>query len=81
MKRWHDQRGADSGRPEHVAASGHVPIPAIDDELCLEASGAVRLQLGGTSLDVEPSCPDAPGVSIAAATSGVDLFGQMGGAG
>jgi hypothetical protein len=33
---------------------------------------AVRLQLGGAGLDVEPSCPDAHGAGIGASASGVD---------
>jgi hypothetical protein len=53
------QRGPDGGRPQHVAAGGQASVPAIDDQLRFEARGAVRLQLGGTGLDVEPSCPDA----------------------
>jgi hypothetical protein len=54
-----DQRGPDGRRPQHVAAGGQASVPAIDDQLRFEARGAVRLQLGGTGLDVEPSCPDA----------------------
>jgi hypothetical protein len=34
--------------------------------------GSVRLQLGGASLDVEPSCPDAHDGSIAAPAPEVD---------
>jgi hypothetical protein len=40
------------------------PVPAIDDDLRLEARGAVRLQLGGASVEVEPSRPDAHRSSI-----------------
>jgi hypothetical protein len=54
----------DGGRPQHVAAGGQASIPAIDDELCLEARGSVRLELGGAGLDVETSCPDAHRASI-----------------
>ena len=52
-----EQRGADRGRPQHVAAGGQAPIRVFNDELLLE--GAVRLQLGGASADVEPAAPDA----------------------
>jgi hypothetical protein len=55
-----EQRGADGRRPQHVAAGGQAPIPAVDNKFCLKARGAVRLQLGGTSLDVEPARPDSP---------------------
>jgi hypothetical protein len=47
-------------------------IPSIDDELRLEARGAVCFQLGGASLDVEPSCPDAHPVSIEPPSAEVD---------
>jgi hypothetical protein len=33
-----------------VAAGSQAPIPAINDEFCLEARGAARLQLGDASL-------------------------------
>jgi hypothetical protein len=56
-----DQGCPDGGRPQHVAACRQAPIPAINDQLCLETRGAVRFALGGASLDVEPSCPDAHG--------------------
>jgi hypothetical protein len=67
-----EQRGPDGGRPQHVAAGGQAPIPAVDDELRLEARGAVGLQLGGTGLDVEPSCPDTHGASVRAPAPEVD---------
>jgi hypothetical protein len=66
-----DQRGADGGGPQHVAAGGQAPISTIDNELCLKARGAIRLQLGGAGLDVEPSCPDTHRASIMAPASGV----------
>jgi hypothetical protein len=31
-----DQRGPDRWRPQHVAADGQAPVPAVDDELSLE---------------------------------------------
>jgi hypothetical protein len=34
-----DQRGPNGGRPQHVAAGGQAPIPAVDDERCLKARG------------------------------------------
>jgi hypothetical protein len=46
-------------RPQHVTAGREAPIPAVDDELCLQACGAVRLHLGGAGFDVEPASPDA----------------------
>jgi hypothetical protein len=49
-----DQRGPNGGRPQHVAAGGQSPVPAVDHELRLEARGSVRLQLGGAGLDVDP---------------------------
>jgi Resolvase, N terminal domain len=66
-RRSSDQRSPNGGRPQHVAAGGEASIPAVDDEFRLEARGLVRLQLGGSSLDVEPSCPDAHGASNGAA--------------
>jgi hypothetical protein len=51
-------------------------FPAIDDELCLKARSAVRLQLGGTGFNVEPSCPDAHGASITGPVSEVDPAGR-----
>jgi hypothetical protein len=69
-----EQCGSDGGRPQHVAASGKASIPAIDDKLRLEARGAVRLQLGGASLDVEPSCSDAHGASIMGSAGEVDPY-------
>jgi hypothetical protein len=69
-----DQRSPNCGRPQHVAASGKASIPAIDDKLRLEARGAVRLQLGGASLDVEPSCSDAHGASIMGSAGEVDPY-------
>jgi hypothetical protein len=54
------------------AASGQASVPAIDDELGLKAGGAVRPELGGASLDVEPSCPDAHGGSIGALALEID---------
>jgi hypothetical protein len=56
----------------HVPTGGKAPVPAINDEFRLKAHSAVRHQLGGTSLDVEPSCPDAHRASIEASVSGVD---------
>jgi hypothetical protein len=41
--------------------SGQSPIRTVDDELCLDARGPVRLQPGGAGLDVETSCSDAHG--------------------
>ena len=67
-----DQRSPNGGRPQHVAASGHSSIPAVDDELCLEARGPVSLELGSSGLDVEPSSPYAHGASIGASVFGVD---------
>ena len=67
-----DQRGPDGGRPQHVAAGGQTSIPAINDELSLEARGLVRLQLGGAGLDVDSSCPNTHRTSIGAPTAGVD---------
>jgi hypothetical protein len=55
---------ATSAAPQHVAAGGQAPVPAVDDELRFEARGLVRLQLCGAGLDVEPSRPDAHGASI-----------------
>jgi hypothetical protein len=71
-----DQRRPNGGRPQHVAAGGEASVPAIDDELCLKARRAVRLQLGGTGFDVEPSCPDAHGASITGPVSEVDPAGR-----
>jgi hypothetical protein len=71
-----DQRSPNGGRPQHVAAGGEASVPAIDDELCLKARSAVRLQLGGTGFDVEPSCPDAHGASITGPVSEVDPAGR-----
>jgi hypothetical protein len=64
-----EQRGGDHSKSRPVARTS---IPAVDDELRLEARGFVRLQLGSTGLDVEPSCPDAHGGSIAALAPEVD---------
>jgi hypothetical protein len=33
-----DQRGPNRGRSQHVAAGCPSPVPAIDDELCLDAA-------------------------------------------
>jgi hypothetical protein len=68
-----ERRGADRGRPQHVASGGKAPIPAVDDELGLNAGGPVRLQLGGASLDAEPSRPNTHHASIRAPASGVVL--------
>jgi hypothetical protein len=54
-----DQRSPNGGRRQHVAAGGQATVPAVDDELCLQACGLVRLELGGTSLDEECPCPNA----------------------
>jgi hypothetical protein len=70
-RRSSDQRSPNGGRPQHVAAGGEASIPAVDDELRLEARDLVRLQLGGTGLDVEP-CPDAHRASIEAPVCEVD---------
>jgi hypothetical protein len=67
-----DQRGADGGRPQHVAAGGLASVPTINDELRLEARSAIRLEPGGASLDVGPSCPDAHLASIGAPAAEVD---------
>jgi hypothetical protein len=48
-----EERGPDCRRPQHVAAGGQSPIPAVDNKLGLGA----RSRAG---LDVEPSCPIAP---------------------
>jgi hypothetical protein len=32
---------------QHVTAGCQASIPAVDDELCLNARGTVRFQLGG----------------------------------
>jgi hypothetical protein len=61
-----DQRGPDRWRPQHVAAIGQAPVPAIDDELRLFARGPVRLQLAAPALMSSPSCSDAHGASIEA---------------
>ena len=45
-----DERGADGGRPHHVAASGQAPIPAVDDERDLEARVAIHLELSRVHL-------------------------------
>jgi hypothetical protein len=66
------QGGADRRRPQHAAAGGHTPVPAVDDELRLDTRGSVGLELRGPGLDVEPSCSDAHGASIRASVSGVD---------
>jgi hypothetical protein len=58
-----DERGTDGGRPQHVAAGGQASVPAVDDELRLEASCPVRFELGGTGLDVEPARLATPGNS------------------
>jgi hypothetical protein len=71
-----DQRSPNGGRPQHVAAGGEASVPAIDDELCLKARSAVRLQLGGTGFDVEPLRPDAHGASITGSVSEVDPAGR-----
>jgi hypothetical protein len=42
-------------------------VPTVND-----ASGPVRLELGGACLAVEPSCPDAHGGSIGALALEVD---------
>jgi hypothetical protein len=47
--------GADRGRLQHIVAASQATIPALDDELRLEARGAVGLELAGASLDVETS--------------------------
>jgi hypothetical protein len=73
-----DQRSPDCWRPQHVAARGQASIPAVDDELRLKPRGLVRLQLGGASLDVEPSCPDARGASIGAPSGEVDPASGLG---
>jgi hypothetical protein len=47
-----DQRCPDGGRPQHVAASGRSPIPALDDELGFGTRSPVRSKLRRTGLDV-----------------------------
>jgi hypothetical protein len=71
-RRSSDQRSPNGGRPQHVAAGGQTSIPAINDELRLEARGLVRLQFGGAGLDVDSSCPNTHRTSIGALTAGVD---------
>jgi hypothetical protein len=66
------RRTLDVGRPRHVAAGREAPIPALDDELGLDARFPIRLELGGASLDDEPSCPDAHRASIGAWRTEVD---------
>jgi hypothetical protein len=37
------QRGPDGGRPQHVAADGEAPIPALGDRLPKNSAGCNRL--------------------------------------
>jgi hypothetical protein len=67
-----EQRGPDRGRPKHIAPGGEAPIPSVDYGLGFLARGAVRLQVGGASLDVQTSCPDAHRGSIDAPAGEVD---------
>jgi hypothetical protein len=57
----------------YISSTARLWAASVDDELRLDARGSIRLELGGASLDVEPSCPNTHGASIGGPVSEVDL--------
>jgi hypothetical protein len=47
-----------SWETQHVAVRCQAPIPTVDDKVRFAARCSVSLQLGGTSLDVQPAGPN-----------------------
>jgi hypothetical protein len=56
-----NQRGTDRWRPEHLAASGELFVPAVYNALRFGTHGSVSRSLPGIDTDVEPARPDPRG--------------------
>jgi hypothetical protein len=74
-RRSSDQRGADRGGPQHVAAGCQAPVPAVDDELCLNACGSRRVAAPALMSRPRVRTPIAP---VSGMVEAPELSGRLG---